>query len=47
MASIRTIMCATCGGLLDGHDVFDECFPQDILGESPPLVVQDGRLVAT
>ena len=39
-------MCATCGGLLDGRDVFDECFPQDIPGESPPLVVRNGRLVA-
>ena len=39
-------MCATCGGPLDGHDMFGECFPQVCLGESPPLVVRDGRLVA-
>ena len=39
-------MCATCGGPLDGHDMFGECFPAAFLGESPPLVVRDGRLVA-
>ena len=44
--STRTIMCATCGGPLDGHDMFGECSPAACLGESPPLVVRDGRPVA-
>jgi hypothetical protein len=39
-------MCATCGDPLDGHDMFGECFPAACLGESPPLVVRNGRLVA-
>ena len=39
-------MCATCGGPLDGHDMFGECFPHDeYVGESSVLLHQ-GHLVA-
>lgn len=44
--STRTILCATCAGPLDGHEMFGECLPAACLGESPPLVMRDGRLVA-
>jgi len=44
--STREIMCATCGGPLDGHDMFGEGFPEAYLGESPPLAVRNGHLVA-
>jgi hypothetical protein len=39
-------MCETCGDPLEGHDMFGECFPQEYLGESPPLVMRNGQLVA-
>jgi hypothetical protein len=39
-------MCTKCGGLLDDHEMFGECYREAYLGESPPLVVRDGRLVA-
>jgi hypothetical protein len=39
-------MCAECGDPLDGHEVFGERLPESCLGESPPLVVRNGRLVA-
>lgn len=44
--STRTITCAKCGDPLDGHDMFGECFPEAYLGESPPLAVRNGHLVA-
>jgi hypothetical protein len=46
VVSTRTLMCAKCGDPLDGHELFGECFPQEYLGESPPLGVLNGRLVA-
>jgi hypothetical protein len=46
LASKPTVMCAKCGDPLDGHEMFGECFPEAYLGESPPLVVRNGRLVA-
>jgi hypothetical protein len=39
-------VCAKCGDPLDGHEMFTECLPEGYLGESPPLVVLNGRLVA-
>jgi hypothetical protein len=39
-------MCAKCGGPLDDHEIFGGCFTEAYLGESPPLVVRNGRLVA-
>jgi hypothetical protein len=46
LASKPMLMCAKCGDPLDGHEMFGECFPEAYLGESPPLVVRNGRLVA-
>jgi hypothetical protein len=46
VASTRTLMCTKCGGLLDDHEIFGECYPEAYLGESPPLMVRNGRLVA-
>ena len=45
-ASNGKLMCATCGDPLDGHEMFGECFPETYLGESPPLIMRNGRLVA-
>jgi hypothetical protein len=42
----RTLMCAKCGDPLDGHELLGDCLPAAYLGESPPLVVRNGRLVA-
>jgi hypothetical protein len=39
-------MCTKCDTPLDGHEMFGECYPEAYLGESPPLVVRNGRLVA-
>ena len=44
--STQKLMCAKCGDPLDGHEMFGKCFPQEYLGESPPLVVRNGRLAA-
>jgi hypothetical protein len=44
--SKETLMCVKCGDPLDGHEMFGECLPESYLGESPPLVVRNGRLVA-
>jgi hypothetical protein len=41
-----TLMCTKCGTPLDGHEMFGECFPQEYLGESPPLLIRDGRIIA-
>lgn len=46
VVSIPMLMCTKCGTPLDGHEMFGECFPQEVLGESPPLAVRDGRIVA-
>ena len=46
VASNRKLMCAKYGDPLNGHEMFGECFPQEILGGSPPLMVRNGRLVA-
>ena len=43
--STRAIMCAKCGGPLDGHEMFGLCFPEAYLGESPPLAVRNGHIV--
>ena len=42
----RMIKCAKCAAPLDDHEIFGECFPEAHLGESPPLTVSKGRLVA-
>jgi hypothetical protein len=47
VVSTRMIKCAKCGDPLDGHEMFGACFPEAHLGESPPLIVRNGRLVTT
>jgi hypothetical protein len=42
----RKLRCAKCAAPLDGHEMFGECFPTAHLGESLPLTVRNGRLVA-
>jgi hypothetical protein len=44
--STRTIMCATCGDLLDGHEMFGECFPHDNYPLESSVLLHQGHLVA-
>ena len=46
VVSTRTLKCAKCGTPLADHEMFGACFPAGFLGECPPLVMRNGRLVA-